>query len=362
MIIIIISNQQVRVLKTERTEKMDINQRHKLILDAIVSMYIANGEPIASQALQDALDITVSSATLRNEMARLTKLGYLNQPHVSAGRVPTNKAYRYYVDNIDRTKEIAKEDKQNIKQHFDMLDGDSSRFLQGAARLFSDILGYTVVIVPPQDENLQFVNFTALKTGRYSVVLVATTTRGEVQTRVIRLSTEVTNAQLAQLTQLLNMRLCFTCYADIDKTYFATLINQLNKENPAFGRFISGALALVAEASNKTVYVYGQEKIADTDHFEHNIGDILRLLADTDTLKQIITPKYDGVRVVFGDELPIKNIENACFISTRYFAGSAVSGTLAVICPQTVDYQRLFLAMEYFSQLLTQSITGTERK
>ena len=94
IIIIIISNRQVRVLKTERTEKMDINQRHKLILDAIVSMYIRSGEPVASQALQDALDITVSSATLRNEMARLTKLGYLNQPHVSAGRVPTNKAYR----------------------------------------------------------------------------------------------------------------------------------------------------------------------------------------------------------------------------------------------------------------------------
>ena len=341
---------------------MDINQRHKLILDAIVSMYIRSGEPVASQALQDALDITVSSATLRNEMARLTKLGYLNQPHVSAGRVPTNKAYRYYVDNIDRSKEIAREDKENIKQHFDMLDGDSSRFLQGAARLFSDILGYTVVIVPPQDENLQFVNFTALKTGRYSVVLVATTTRGEVHTRVIRLTNEVTNAQLAQLTQLLNMRLCFTCYTDIDKKYFTTLINQLNKENSSFGLFIAGALALVAEASNKSVYVYGQEKIVDTDHFENNIGDVLRLLADTDTLKQIITPKYDGVSVVFGDELPIKNIDNACFISTRYFAGSAVSGTLAVICPQTVDYQRLFLAMEYFSQLLTQSITGTERK
>ena len=108
---------------------MDINNRHKLILDAIVSMYIANGEPIASQALQDALDITVSSAPLRNEMARLTKLGYLNQPHVSAGRVPTNKAYRYYVDNIDRDVQIASQDKENIRQHFDMLDGDSQRFL-----------------------------------------------------------------------------------------------------------------------------------------------------------------------------------------------------------------------------------------
>ena len=182
---------------------MDINHRHKLILDAIVSMYIANGEPIASQALQDALDITVSSATLRNEMARLTKLGYLNQPHVSAGRVPTNKAYRYYVDNIDRDVQIASQDKENIRQHFDMLDGDSQRFLSGAAKLFSDILGYTVVIAPPADTELQFVNFTALKTGRYSVVLVATTSRGEVFTRVIRLCCEITAAQLAQLNHAL---------------------------------------------------------------------------------------------------------------------------------------------------------------
>lgn len=341
---------------------MDINNRHKLILDAIVSMYIANGEPIASQALQDALDITVSSATLRNEMARLTKRGYLNQPHVSAGRVPTNKAYRYYVDNIDRDVQIAPQDKRNIKQHFDMLDGDSQRFLAGAAKLFSDILGYTVIIAPPADTELQFVNFTALKTGRYSVVLVGTTSRGEVFTRVIRLSSEITAAQLAQLNQLLNMRLCFTCYADVDMVYVKTLVNELEKENPAFAQFIAGAVALMADANDKAVHVYGQEKLLDTHHFENNIGDVLKLLADTDKLKQIITPKYDGVSVVFGDELPIKNIENACFISTRYYAGSAVSGTLAVICPQTVDYQRLFLAMEYFAQLLTQSITGTERK
>ena len=158
------------------------------------------------------------------------------------------------------------------------------------------------------------------------------------------------------------MHLCFTCYADIDRNYFTNLIRELNKESPAFGQFISGALALIADANNKGVYVYGQEKLRNTDHFANNIGDLLKLLADTDKLKKIITPKYDGISVVFGDELPIKNIENTCFISTRYFAGSAVSGTLSIVCPQTVDYQRLFLAIEYFSQLLTQSITGTERK
>ena len=341
---------------------MDINQRHKLILDAIVSMYIKDQEPIASQALQDALNISVSSATLRNEMARLTKLGYLNQPHVSAGRVPTNKAYRYYVENLDRTKQISPADQKNIKEHFDILDGDSQKFLAGAAKLFSDILGYTVIIAPPTDPEMQFVNFTAVKTGRYSIVLVATTGRGEVHTRVVRLSEEISTIQLNQLVSLINSRLCFICYDDVDRAYFTHLIENLEQENKAFGQFLQGALALMSEANKRSVYVYGQEKLLNTNHFDHNIGDVLKLLSDTDTLSKIITPKYDGISVVFGDELPIKNIENTCFISTRYFAGSAVSGTLAIVCPQTVDYQRLFLAVEYFARLLTQSITGTERK
>lgn len=341
---------------------MDINQRHKLILDAIVSMYIKDQEPIASQALQDALNISVSSATLRNEMARLTKLGYLNQPHVSAGRVPTNKAYRYYVENLDRAKQISPADQKNIKEHFDILDGDSQKFLAGAAKLFSDILGYTVIIAPPTDPEMQFVNFTAVKTGRYSIVLVATTGRGEVHTRVVRLSEEIGTTHLNQLVSLINSRLCFICYDDVDRAYFTHLIENLGQENKAFGQFLQGALALMSEANKRSVYVYGQEKLLNTNHFDHNIGDVLKLLADTDTLSKIITPKYDGISVVFGDELPIKNIENTCFISTRYFAGSAVSGTLAIVCPQTVDYQRLFLAVEYFARLLTQSITGTERK
>lgn len=341
---------------------MDINQRHKLILDAIVSMYIKDQEPIASQALQDALNISVSSATLRNEMARLTKLGYLNQPHVSAGRVPTNKAYRYYVENLDRAKQISPADQKNIKEHFDILDGDSQKFLAGAAKLFSDILGYTVIIAPPTDPEMQFVNFTAVKTGRYSIVLVATTGRGEVHTRVVRLSEEIGTTHLNQLVSLINSRLCFICYDDVDRAYFTHLIENLGQENKAFGQFLQGALALMSEANKRSVYVYGQEKLLNTNHFDHNIGDVLKLLADTDTLSKIITPKYDGISVVFGDELPIKNIENTCFISTRYFAGSAVSGTLAIVCPQTVDYQRLFLAVEYFARLLTQSITGIERK
>ena len=350
------------MLKIKDVRKMDINQRHKMILDAIVSMYIKNGEPVASQTLQDALNIRVSSATLRNEMAMLTKLGYLNQPHVSAGRVPTNKAYRYYVSNIDKSRKISPKDREKIELRFDALDKDSARFLPGAAKLFSDLLGYTVIISPPRDKELQFVNFTAVKTGRFTVAFVATTTRGEVQTRVVKLSNEISTARVAHINQIINARLCFVCYDDIDRRYFRRLTKQLEKENPAYAQLLQGALALIADANNKSLYVYGQEKLLNTSHFDKNIGDMLKLFSDTERMKSIITPKYDGVSVVYGDELPIDNVENACFISTKYYAGSAVSGVLRVVCPQTVDYERLFAAVEYFAGLLTRSITGFERK
>lgn len=339
---------------------MDMNQRHRMILDAIVSMYIRNGEPVASQTLQDALDISVSSATLRNEMARLTKLGYLNQPHVSAGRVPTNKAYRYYVDNIDRTRQISASDRDTIKRRFDSLDGDSQRFLQGAAKLFSEIVGYAVVIVPPYDPELQFVNFTFIKTGRFTVALVGTTSRGEVATRVIRLSNEIGEEELDQMARVLNQKLTFRCNSDIDQQYFAQLSKRLGRESEAYGQLLKGTLSLIEEASNKPVFVYGQENLVSRDMFGDGIANVLKLLANTSELKKLVTPKYDGIWVVFGDEIGVMGMDSLCIISTRYHAGNSLNGAVAVVCPRTVDYKRMFLAVGYFAKLLTQSITGIE--
>ncbi|MEG1895363.1 MAG: heat-inducible transcriptional repressor HrcA [Oscillospiraceae bacterium] len=341
---------------------MDINKRHKQIIDAVVSMYITDREPVASSALQDYLKISVSSATLRNEMALLTKQGFLNQPHVSAGRVPTNKAYRYYVENLDTEDSLSKEDMDYIKNQFDMLDHDSQRFLQGAAQLFSDLFKVTTVIAPPIDKDLKFANFNVLKTGRYDVVLIGVTALGDVHTRVIKVANEVNGEELQQLCRMLNQRLCYVCWADIDGKYFQLLCEELEKENRAYSQITKAALALIKTANTQTVHVRGEQYLLKTDEFENNISDILKLLANHDAIKSIITPQREGISVVYGDELPIKNIENVCFISTKYYAGSAVSGAFCIVCPQTVDYKKLFASVHYFAYLLTQTITGAERK
>jgi heat-inducible transcriptional repressor len=337
---------------------MDMNKRHKLILETIVSMYINSGEPIASGALRDALSISVSSATIRNEMARLTKLGYLNQPHVSSGRVPTNKAYRYYVENIDRNRHMSQSERLSVSDRFDDLDRDSQRFLPGAARLFSQLTGYAAVIVPPHDRELQFSDFTYIKTGKFTVALVATTSRGAVVTRVIRLGEEIGEEELKQMETLVNSRLRFICYRDIDKSYLENLSKQLGKEKICYSQLMRGTVAAIKEASAKTIYVAGQENLASDERFGNDTVNVLRFLADINLLKTIIAPKYDGVSVVFGDELGL--VENMCIISAKYHAGSSLAGAVTLVCPRTVDYKKIFPVVDYFAALLTKSLTGIE--
>lgn len=340
---------------------MDISKRHDEIIKGIVSMYIHDREPIASTALQNYLDMALSSATIRNEMAYLTKQGFLNQPHVSAGRVPTNKAYRYYIENLASKYKLSQKEKEYIKQKADMLDHDSQRFLQGAAELFSDIFKVTTVISPPFDKDLNFVNFTILKTGRYDIVLIGVTGKGDVHTRVIRLCAEIQNEDIKQLTSLLNSRLCFVSWQDVDRHYFSLLCKELEKENKAYAQVIKGCLALMNMANTPTLHVRGEQYLLNTTDFEENIKDVLKVLSDKETLKSIITPKFDGIGVVFGDELPIKNIQNLCFISKKYYVGSAVSGVFSVVCSTAMEYEKIFAAMQYFTQLISQIITGTER-
>ncbi len=337
---------------------MDISNRHRLIIEAIISMYMLSGEPIASQMLMNELNIAVSSATLRNEMALLTKLGYLTQPHVAAGRVPTNKAYRYYVDNMSFSKELGEKEKQEIKYKFNKLDTDSQKLLFGASKLLSDILKVGVVISQPTDIDMKFANFRLLKTGRFNIVVLAVTAQGDVHTRVVRINQDIKDEEISQISQLINSKLCFLSYADIDNGYYEMLSERLSRENMSFAQILTGVISLIQQAGNQNFYISGHEHLLNVTHSEKGIGNLLRLLSNEEKLKAIITPNQQEISVVFADELPISDIENACFISTNFYGASGVRGTLAIIASEAIDYEDVFLKIDYFARLLTQTISG----
>ena len=146
---------------------MAMDDRKQRVLTAIVSLYSADGEPVGSTLLSRYFDMAVSSATLRNEMAALTKLGLLEQPHTSAGRVPSAKGYRYYLDQLmEQRPRLSQEDKALVEGIFRELDYDPDQLADGAAKALADLLGCAVVVSTPRAEDVRIAHYELIQVGR----------------------------------------------------------------------------------------------------------------------------------------------------------------------------------------------------
>ena len=183
---------------------MAMDDRKQRVLTAIVSLYSADGEPVGSTLLSRYFDMAVSSATLRNEMAALTKLGLLEQPHTSAGRVPSAKGYRYYLDQLmEQHLRLSQEDKALVEGIFRELDYDPDQLADGAAKALADLLGCAVVVSTPRAEDVRIAHYELIQVGRSNVAVLAVTSAGGVRTRVARLDRPVDMVQLQKLAQVL---------------------------------------------------------------------------------------------------------------------------------------------------------------
>ena len=195
---------------------MTMDPRKQRVLQAIVALYAMEGEPVGSGLLSNYLDLSVSSATLRNEMAALTKLGLLEQPHTSAGRVPSTKGYRYYLDNLlDADEQLPAAERQAIDDIFDDLDYEPEHLAQGAARALSRHTGFTAAVTTPRADDLCIAHFEVVQVGRYSAAVLGVTSAGGVCTRVARVAEGLTRQQAANVAAVLNQNLTFVSPADL---------------------------------------------------------------------------------------------------------------------------------------------------
>ena len=169
---------------------MTMDARKQRVLQAIVALYGLEGEPVGSSVLANYFDMAVSSATLRNEMAALTKLGLLEQPHTSAGRVPSAKGYRYYLDNLlTDDQPLDRVSRARVDAVFASLDHEPEKLAQGAARALAAISGCTAAISTPCAEDLCIAHYEVVQVGRSAAAVLAVTTAGYVRTRVARVRT-----------------------------------------------------------------------------------------------------------------------------------------------------------------------------
>ncbi|MEG1932779.1 MAG: heat-inducible transcription repressor HrcA, partial [Pygmaiobacter sp.] len=238
-----------------------MDERKQRILAAVVSLYADGGEPVGSNSLCSYLDMAVSSATVRNEMATLTKLGMLEQPHTSSGRVPSTEGYRYYIDNLlEDSGNISPEQRNRIDRAFESFDYEPERLAKGVAKELSAMTGYTAIATTPKSDDAKVAYFNVIQTGRSNAAVLSVSSVGGVATRVAVTEVPLTGEDIAGVTAYLNRTLCFVSKDDVNPLTENLLREGLGAQQ-ALWPIVLAAVHLLKGAGRGKVFIAGQEKL-----------------------------------------------------------------------------------------------------
>ena len=340
----------------------NIGAREREILTAIVETFISNGEPVGSRTLSRSNREGLSAATIRNVMADLTEAGYLEQPHTSAGRIPTPDAYRYYVEQISGEARLAPDEQHNIEKTFHGVT-DAQEFMERTSDVLSLIsgnVGLAVAASGPKNA-LEHVYFSRLAENK--VLAVVVTRSGIVRGRVLRL--DLQQADLDLVARYINEN--FRGWAmDTLRSEIARRIEQERSEYDRLMKsleqlYLKGALHTDA---GESVFVEGASNLVATESDRQRLGELLKTLEEKEKVVELLNAyldvKTEAVRVVIGLDDTLPSMRNLVLIGSPARMGGEVIGLLAVLGPTRMDYQHTITAVSYIARLFDKVLNENE--
>ena len=322
---------------------MVMDERKKKILKAIIRTYMDTGEPVGSRTISKYTDLNVSSATIRNEMSDLTEMGYIIQPHTSAGRIPSDKGYRLYVD------ELMKEKEAEIAEIRDMMIEKTDKMekvLKRMAKVLASNTNYAAMISVPQynGSKLKFIQLSRVTESQ--LVTVVVNDHNVIRNQIIQLGEPMDDETLLKLNLLLNTNLNGVPIQDINLGMIARLKEQAGVHQGLVGSVLDAVAATIqVDEDDLEIYTSGTTNIfkypelADTTKatelistFEekHELADLVR--------EHMSDAEKTGVSVYIGDELPIETMRDCSVVTATYELGTGMRGTIGVIGPKRMDY------------------------
>ncbi len=334
-----------------------IGRREREILTAIVETYISTGEPVGSRTLTRGNRESLSAASIRNVMADLADAGFLEQPHTSAGRVPTTKAYRYYVKQLTGEARLSPADEGLIQGNLQGLQ-DVQEFMERTSHVLSLIshgVGVTITPGPGQHNALEHVYFQRL--GDKKVLAVVVVRNGLVRDRVLRLSNDLAVADLEAAAAYINQNFRGWEMESL-RNEIARRIQQERGEYDRLMRSVEQLYAegaLTTEGTAQAVYVEGASNLVITEQDKERLRQLLATLEEkqrvVDLLSAYLDVRQEAVRVVVGLEDAMPHLSNFVLIGTPARVGDEVMGSLAVIGPTRMDYEHTITAVSYIARL-----------
>lgn len=335
-----------------------ISERMRLVLKNIVEDYILTAEPVGSKAVSKASRLNLSPATIRNIMADLEELGLIFQPYPSAGRVPTEKGFRFYVDSILDVRALSDEEKQQIRSKYFGHQTEVKDLFRETCRILSSSSHYLAVVWAPRMSSvlLQHIEFVRLR--KYLVLAILVSTTGLVHNRMIEVNEDLSQSQLDRLSDYMNDLLSgLTLLQAREK-----LLEQMRVEKNAYDRLLEQALKLGEKALSSIdetdVFIEGRSNILQEPEFCNisRMTDLFRAFEEKETMVKLLDKLMQprGVQIAIGSESQVQEMENCSLVTSTYGCPGKVWGALGVIGPRRMNYSRVIPLVDYTAKLLTE--------
>jgi len=332
------------------------------VLEAVIDEYIRTGEPIGSKSICEKLEFPVSAATVRNEMATLEQKGYLESPHTSAGRVPTVKGYRLYIERLvpeSRTR-LSDEDRLIIDNALDEIRGATDEvIIESASHALAELTKCAVVSTSNVNRFSVITKVEVIPTGKRMYVLLLITSGGDIKNRVCRLSFDLTNEQLDFFTNFVNENLAGLNLESVSPDYIEKIGAALGSYMLSMSPLLKAVADLSKEMTAKNVKFEGESNLIALSDFSK--GDVLSILESKNLFKEILDNAFSGINVMFGDENTF-TVSNSGLIAGSFQKNGMPAGSFGVIGPMRLDYKKLLPYIEYFAVKVTGLLNENEKK
>lgn len=343
------------------TASGELTERERDVLRAIIQHYISSGEPVGSRSVTRKYGFLLSPATIRNIMADLADMGYLDQPHTSAGRVPTDRGYRFYVDSLMNRRPLTRAEESVIERHFRPAEGEVDEVMREATKLLSGFSRSVGVVLAPRMDQLAIKRIEFFHLGGERVLVILITTSGQVQHKIVTLDEVIPQEELNKIARLLNALVEGMSLSRIRQL----LVKKMAEEKAMYDELLRRALTLgqksFAGDTEGEVYIGGTANIMHQPEFAdvEKMRSIFAAFEEKSKLVKILDQclAHEELTIIIGSENAVRELQPMSLVMTPYWCGDRLLGTLGVIGPTRMEYSRIIPLVDFTAKLVSRHLT-----
>ncbi len=339
---------------------MELGDRKKQILKAVVDDYIKTAEPIGSASIMKKYMQELSSATIRNEMSDLEKMGYVYQPHTSAGRVPSQEGYRFYVDQLMERYRLSAEEMIQIQNAMRNAPHGFERLVCALGDVLASLTHYISVVMTPRLGRCSIKHIELVRLDGYNLVLIVFASNEMVKHHHIKLEFSVESELVERVSHLLNREFTNMRIDQIDEQSFIRMMVVFHETIEFIAKVLKLIIQALDEMTESEIYLYGASNLFHFPEYQdvNRAQEMLHYLDDKEAIKGMLTSmeETEGICVLVGGESGLVPLKDCSVVVSRYLPRRSVTGVIGVIGPMRMDYARVIAVMEYLLRHLERVI------